>query len=188
MKSEKRNEGSKKFYPSIFFYYLCHKTNYWYYERSFYRVVCAGVVMLLAGGGSVLAQRTEKLLTEWKFSHADKMEQTGTGFDDRAWECVCVPHDWAINGPFDNNLDKQTVAIEQNGENVATEDWPYRVASLGGNRVVQDSLQGGEEVWQGDPELRRCHERATGVREREEGRRMEIWLQCVQYRCHSLYK
>ena len=87
----------------------------------FFRVVCAGVVMLLAGGGNVLAQRTEKLLTEWKFSHADKMEQAGTGFDDRAWECVCVPHDWAINGPFDNNLDKQTVAIEQNGENVATE-------------------------------------------------------------------
>jgi hypothetical protein len=27
-----------------------------------------------------------------------------------------VPHDWAIYGPFDKNVDKQSVAIVQNGE------------------------------------------------------------------------
>ena len=32
-----------------------------------------------------------------------------------------MPHDWAINGPFDKQWDLQVVAIEQNGEKQATE-------------------------------------------------------------------
>jgi beta-galactosidase len=32
-------------------------------------------------------------------------------------ESVTVPHDWAIYGPFDKNVDIQKVAIVQNGEN-----------------------------------------------------------------------
>jgi hypothetical protein len=41
-------------------------------------------------------------------------------FNDSKWESVTVPHDWAIYGPFD--VDIQKVAIVQNGENVATEN------------------------------------------------------------------
>lgn len=37
------------------------------------------------------------------------------------WQNVCVPHDWAISGPFDKKWDLQTVAIEQNGEKERTE-------------------------------------------------------------------
>ena len=37
------------------------------------------------------------------------------------WRAVRVPHDWAIDGPFDKKWDLQMVAIEQNGESVATE-------------------------------------------------------------------
>jgi beta-galactosidase len=36
-------------------------------------------------------------------------------FNDSKWETVTVPHDWAIYGPFDKNVDKQSVAIVQNG-------------------------------------------------------------------------
>lgn len=32
-----------------------------------------------------------------------------------------MPHDWAIYGPFDKEIDKQNVAISQNGENIPTE-------------------------------------------------------------------
>lgn len=42
-------------------------------------------------------------------------------FNDSKWQTVSVPHDWAIYGPFDKEIDKQTVAIEQNGEKEATE-------------------------------------------------------------------
>ncbi len=61
---------------------------------------------------SVFAQvRTEQTLSDnWLFSQ-----------DGQNWQVVSVPHDWAISGPFDKKWDLQTVAIEQNGEKVATE-------------------------------------------------------------------
>ena len=56
--------------------------------------------------------RHETLLSDdWLFS-------TDNGEN---WQSVTVPHDWAISGPFDKKWDLQTVAIEQNGEKVATE-------------------------------------------------------------------
>lgn len=64
--------------------------------------------MMLAS--SVSAQRTEKEITSWQFSH-----------DGNEWQHVSVPHDWAISGPFDKKWDLQVVRIEQNGEKVATE-------------------------------------------------------------------
>ena len=67
------------------------------------------------------AQRQEVLLTSWRFSHDDAPENASENFNDRRWQQVTVPHDWAIDGPFDKEIDKQTVAIEQNGEKQATE-------------------------------------------------------------------
>ncbi|MBQ0056934.1 MAG: DUF4982 domain-containing protein [Bacteroidales bacterium] len=69
-----------------------------------------------------LAQNTETLLLSgWRFQkgHCEGAEQTG--FDDSRWQQVSIPHDWAISGPFDKDIDKQVVAIEQNGEKEATE-------------------------------------------------------------------
>lgn len=65
--------------------------------------------------------RTVTVLKSWRFAHSDKPEQAQVTFDDRKWESVCVPHDWAIAGPFDKEIDKQVVAIVQNGEKEATE-------------------------------------------------------------------
>ena len=75
------------------------------------------------GLGSVTAsaQRTERTLRSWRFSHTDTPEQAAPGFNDRRWQQVSVPHDWAIAGPFNKDIDKQVVAIEQNGEKEATE-------------------------------------------------------------------
>ena len=67
------------------------------------------------------AQRQEMLLTSWRFSHNDAPENASENFNDRRWQAVTVPHDWAIDGPFDKEIDKQTVRIEQNGEKQATE-------------------------------------------------------------------
>ncbi len=59
----------------------------------------------------IMADNREVLnLTHWSFSH-----------DGKTWEEVTIPHDWAISGPFDKKWDIQTVAIEQNGEEKATE-------------------------------------------------------------------
>ena len=59
--------------------------------------------------------RTETFLKEWEFRKGHDVEAVD------GWEKVTVPHDWAIYGPFDKSNDLQTVAVLQNGENVATE-------------------------------------------------------------------
>ena len=68
--------------------------------------------MLLAGAATCNAQqRSETVLADdWLFTR-----------DRLTWQMVSVPHDWAINGPFDKKWDLQTVAIEQDGETEATE-------------------------------------------------------------------
>ena len=56
------------------------------------------------------AQRNTINLKTWQFSP-----------DSVNYKPVTIPHDWAINGPFDKKWDLQFVAIEQNGETEKTE-------------------------------------------------------------------
>lgn len=68
-----------------------------------------------------MAQRTEILLDKnWKFAKGDIPEASQAFFDDRKWETVTVPHDWAISGPFNRNNDLQNVAVAQNFEKQAS--------------------------------------------------------------------
>lgn len=57
----------------------------------------------------------------WRFIKGDIENGEQVGIDDSKWEEVTVPHDWAIKGPFDKQIDMQSVAITQNGETKATE-------------------------------------------------------------------
>ncbi len=78
------------------------------------------IIILLAINAQ--AQRNViNLEKNWKFSKGDFPGAVNAGFDDKTWENVTVPHDWAIYGPFDKEVDKQVIAIVQNNENVATE-------------------------------------------------------------------
>ena len=61
------------------------------------------------------AQRTETILKDWEFRKGHEIQAS------EGWEKVSIPHDWAIYGPFDKANDLQTVAVVQNGEDVATE-------------------------------------------------------------------
>lgn len=69
-----------------------------------------------------LAQRNQITLNDgWKFSKGHFTDAAAPGFDDSKWQNVRVPHDWAISGPFDKEIDKQVTAITQNGETKPTE-------------------------------------------------------------------
>ena len=68
--------------------------------------------------------QTRKIITlhdGWKFQKGDYKNAETINFDDSKWQSVSVPHDWAIFGPFDKEIDKQNVAITQNGEKIPTE-------------------------------------------------------------------
>jgi len=63
----------------------------------------------------------KELDTNWKFQKGSQENASEIYFNDSKWETITVPHDWAIYGPFDKEIDKQSVAIVQNGEEIATE-------------------------------------------------------------------
>lgn len=65
--------------------------------------------------------REEFLLEKnWKFSNGDYPDAIQNNFNDKSWQSVTIPHDWAIYGPFDRKHDLQEVAVTQNGETKAT--------------------------------------------------------------------
>lgn len=88
------------------------------YFKSIFPLFC-----ILISIGTLKAQTREVITLKkgWKFNKGNHPEAVKSNFNDSQWEDVTVPHDWAIYGPFDKDIDKQVVAIEQNGENVATE-------------------------------------------------------------------
>ena len=69
-------------------------------------------MMLAAVVAAVAAEAAQviKLSDGWEFRRAGGV-----------WERVTVPHDWASAGPFDKEIDKQVVAIVENGEKKAGE-------------------------------------------------------------------
>lgn len=77
---------------------------------------------LLVSVLNLSAQSAEYLLLGgWKFQKGSCPGAQTADFDDSKWQSVTIPHDWAISGPFDKEIDKQVVAIVQNGEKEATE-------------------------------------------------------------------
>lgn len=79
------------------------------------------LLLLLFCAANLFAQTVVKNLDSWKFSKGDNESAPTVDFNDAEWETVKVPHDWAIYGPFDKEIDKQLVQIVQNNEKVASE-------------------------------------------------------------------
>ena len=78
-------------------------------------------VLLMSAACMLQAQRSETLLEKnWKFCKGDFPEARQADYNDKQWESVVIPHDWAIFGPFDMNNDLQNVAVTQNFEKKAS--------------------------------------------------------------------
>ncbi len=92
------------------------------------------------------------LKSGWKFQKGTNDSAYKVAFDDSQWQEVTVPHDWAIYGPFDKEIDKQVVRIEQNQEKEATEktgrtgSLPYIGEGWYRNQFVVPELEEGKKV------------------------------------------
>lgn len=64
----------------------------------------------------------------WKFLNADIKNGAYKMLNTAQWQTVEVPHDWAINGPFDINNDMQLVKVIEDGDSVPLK----RVGRTGG--------------------------------------------------------
>ena len=58
--------------------------------------------VLLALSANVVSAAESRLCDRWLFSR-----------DRATWEVVCIPHDWAIAGPFSETKDLQLAKIVQ---------------------------------------------------------------------------
>ena len=85
------------------------------------RIVAYVLIIMLPMLIMSQVRKVKELDDHWKFEKGQIDEAYEDSFDDSKWETVTVPHDWAIYGPFDKEIDKQLVKIVQNGEEVATE-------------------------------------------------------------------
>ncbi len=112
----------------------------------------AVAVGLLPGPAAAAAQDGARevvtLRTGWRFVEGEHPGAERPGFDDAGWESVQVPHDWAIDGPFDPAGDGATAKLPWKGQG-----W-YRTrldvpASWSGKRVylIFDGVMAFPEVW-----------------------------------------
>ena len=90
-------------------------------EVRSYRIVAFVLIFMLPMLIMSQVRNVRQLNDQWKFEKGQNEEAFRDLFDDSSWETVSVPHDWAIYGPFDKEIDKQLIKIVQNGEEVATE-------------------------------------------------------------------
>ncbi|MDN3643335.1 DUF4982 domain-containing protein [Lutimonas halocynthiae] len=90
-------------------------------EVRSYRIVAFVLIFMLPMLIMSQVREVKELNDHWRFEKGQNDEAYQNSFDDSSWETVSVPHDWAIYGPFDKEIDKQLVKIEQNGEEIATE-------------------------------------------------------------------
>ncbi|WP_346856036.1 DUF4982 domain-containing protein [uncultured Draconibacterium sp.] len=61
------------------------------------------------------------LENNWKFINQEVAGAENPQTNTSNWETVSVPHDWAIKGPFDKEIDKQMVKVTQDMETEAKE-------------------------------------------------------------------
>ncbi|MEG2574201.1 MAG: beta-galactosidase, partial [Bacteroides sp.] len=83
-------------------------------KRSFFILAALLISSFGIANGAVRTEYTfEK---DWKFSRLDNPDFSSPDYNDKQWQTVTVPHDWAIYGPFSSQNDKQKVAIAQDGQ------------------------------------------------------------------------
>lgn len=69
-----------------------------------------------------------RLREGWQFTREDSPAFKEPDYNASKWQTVEVPHDWAIYGPFDPEIDKQFLAISQDGQKTPI----YHTARTGG--------------------------------------------------------
>lgn len=81
-------------------------------------IYCLAIIALASCTSPETGRETRLLDEGWKFTREDNPSSAMPGYDDSAWETVSVPHDWAIAGPFDMDIDAQVVKVSEDGDKV----------------------------------------------------------------------
>ncbi len=80
--------------------------------------ICLGAIYLQAAAPVAVRVSTERRINfddGWRFLKADAEGAQQPNFDDTAWREVRLPHDWAIEGPFDAKYGSSTGGLPVSG-------------------------------------------------------------------------
>ena len=87
------------------------------------KIQFTGLVVLLvslsitsASAADPAPRRVENFNRDWKFAKGAQVGAEAVNFDDRAWQAVRLPHDWAISGPYEPQGDPHTGKLPWRGE------------------------------------------------------------------------
>lgn len=79
---------------------------------NYNRIVLLLLVLFTAHHAFTQQVRETLLFNDnWKFHKGDTADAGKTSFDDKSWQSVSLPHDWSIEGPFDEQWASATAYL-----------------------------------------------------------------------------
>ncbi len=100
------------------------------------------LILALLFASTAFAQYTpeENFDKGWKFSREKSEGAEKLSFDDSKWRGVDLPHDWAIEGPFDNKWDCRMGALPISGTGWYRKNFTMEAEDLG--KIVRLEFEG----------------------------------------------
>ena len=109
---------------------------------------------LLAVLGAAGAERRSSFDENWKFLKGDASGAEQAAFDDKAWRTLNLPHDWAIEGPFDVKFGPSTGGLPISGTGWYRKHFTVPAADKGKFYSIEfDGAMSNSTVWLNGHEL-----------------------------------
>ncbi|HUB34445.1 MAG TPA: beta-galactosidase GalB [Bryobacteraceae bacterium] len=121
------------------------------------KAILAALLPLIAYGAETVrssAERRQSFNLGWKFFKGEAAGAEAPGFQDASWRSLDLPHDWAIEGPFDPNLNPHTGALPIFGTGWYRKHFTVADALKGRYLTVEfDGAMANSKVWLNGQEL-----------------------------------
>ena len=95
------------------------KTDNLYHMKSLFSFLLILILFSACVETSSETRTVQTLAKDWKFINQEVTDAELPATSVNNWETVEVPHDWAIKGPFDKEIDAQKVLVTQDMEKEA---------------------------------------------------------------------
>jgi len=99
----------------------------------------------------VAGTRRASFNDEWRFRRGDVAGAENPNFDDQRWTSLRLPHDWAIEGPFDRTLNPHTGALPISG--IGWYRKMFTLPTKGYYAIEFDGAMANSRVWLNGHEL-----------------------------------
>jgi beta-galactosidase len=102
----------------------------------------------------IKGERRVRLTTGWRFFKGDAAGAETPAFDDASWRALNLPHDWAIEGPFDKIHDPNTGGLPISGTGWYRKHFALPAGAKGKRFLVEfDGAMSNAHVWLNGVEL-----------------------------------